>query len=122
VPTLTELCRALGDDLRPVAGVTLPERAVTGVHISELMDPTPYLEGGELLLTIGMALSAKPRRPRPTLPVWCGSAWLPSASAWVPSTTRCPTPWFGPARPRACHFSWCRPRRRFSRWPGSTGR
>jgi purine catabolism regulator len=57
VPTLTELCRALGDDLSPVAGATLPERTVTGVHISELMDPTPYLEGGELLLTIGMALS-----------------------------------------------------------------
>jgi hypothetical protein len=41
LPTLTELCRALGDDLSPVAGVTLPERTVTGVHISELMDPTP---------------------------------------------------------------------------------
>ena len=57
MPTLTELCRALGDDLGPVVGAALPERAVTGVHISELIDPTPYLEGGELLLTIGMALT-----------------------------------------------------------------
>lgn len=56
--TLTELCRALGDDLRPVvAGASLPDIEVTGVHISELIDPTPYVEGGELLLTIGMALT-----------------------------------------------------------------
>ena len=60
MPTLTELCRALGDDLRPVvAGVTPPECAVTGVHVSELLDPTPYLEGGELLLTVGMALTGQ---------------------------------------------------------------
>jgi PucR family transcriptional regulator, purine catabolism regulatory protein len=58
MPTLTQLCRALGDDLMPVvASGTLPEPEVTGVHISELIDPTPYLEGGELLLTIGMALT-----------------------------------------------------------------
>lgn len=30
---------------------------ITGVHISELPDPTPYLEGGEMLLTTGMPLS-----------------------------------------------------------------
>jgi len=57
VPTLTELCRALGDDLTPVFAGTLPEREVTGVHISELIDPTAYLEGGELLLTVGMGLT-----------------------------------------------------------------
>jgi PucR family transcriptional regulator, purine catabolism regulatory protein len=26
------------------------------VHASELADPTPYLDGGELLLTVGMRL------------------------------------------------------------------
>jgi len=57
VPTLTELCRALGDDLTPVFAGTLPEREVTGVHISELIDPTAYLEGGELLRTVGMGLT-----------------------------------------------------------------
>jgi len=57
VPTLTALCRALGDDLTPVLAGTVPEREVTGVHISELLDPTVYLEGGELLLTVGMALT-----------------------------------------------------------------
>ena len=57
MPTLSELCRALGEDLMPVAGGTLPAREVTGVHISELIDPTAYLEGGELLLTVGMALT-----------------------------------------------------------------
>lgn len=31
-------------------------RSVSWVHISELDDPTPFLEGGELLLTTGLAL------------------------------------------------------------------
>jgi len=30
-------------------------RAVTWVHVSELVDPTPFLTGGELLLTTGLA-------------------------------------------------------------------
>ncbi|MER5931234.1 PucR family transcriptional regulator [Streptomyces sp. NPDC002054] len=41
--------RELG--LRLVAGP--PEAAVHGVHASEMADPTPYLLGGELLLTAG---------------------------------------------------------------------
>ena len=31
------------------------ERAITWVHVSELRDPTPFLSGGELLLTTGLA-------------------------------------------------------------------
>src|SRR5664279_3287617 len=31
------------------------DRAVTWVHVSELVDPTPFLTGGELLLTTGLA-------------------------------------------------------------------
>ncbi|MFB6808335.1 helix-turn-helix domain-containing protein [Streptomyces sp. NPDC056387] len=43
-------------DLRLVAG---PERAeVHGVHASEMADPSPYLLGGELLLTAGAGLTA----------------------------------------------------------------
>src|ERR1700712_4611064 len=33
-------------------GIDLP---VTWVHVSELRDPTPFLSGGELLLTTGLA-------------------------------------------------------------------
>ena len=35
------------------------DRAVSWVHVSELADPTPFLEGGELLLTTGLALTAE---------------------------------------------------------------
>lgn len=35
----------------------MPNREVTAVHVSELTDPTPYLNGGELLLTTGLALT-----------------------------------------------------------------
>ncbi|QEU86913.1 PucR family transcriptional regulator [Streptomyces viridosporus] len=54
MPTLDVLVRALGDDLAPVSPAAPPPRRVTGVHISELADPTPYLSGGELLLTTGL--------------------------------------------------------------------
>src|SRR5512144_1186008 len=33
------------------------EREIRWMHISELLDPTPWLSGGELLLTTGMALT-----------------------------------------------------------------
>ena len=33
------------------------DREITWVHASELLDPTPYLEGGELLLSVGMWLA-----------------------------------------------------------------
>ena len=34
------------------------DRAITWVHVSELLDPTPFLTGGELLLTTGLAFGA----------------------------------------------------------------
>ena len=52
---LGELCAALGGDLEPVRPL-LSTRSLTGVHISELGDPTTYLDGGELLLTTGIPL------------------------------------------------------------------
>lgn len=58
--SLTELSMALGSSLVPVSRRTLPSRQLTGVHVSELEDPTPYLEGGELLLTTGMPLGGSP--------------------------------------------------------------
>ena len=54
--TLEQLCDRLGADLRPAAPGPIGRQPLTGVHISELADPTPYLEGGELLLTTGIPL------------------------------------------------------------------
>src|SRR4051812_47664201 len=53
---LRDLLREL--DLRLVAGKAGAERPVRWVHISELADPTPWLSGGELLLTTGLMLEA----------------------------------------------------------------
>src|SRR3954452_353962 len=52
--TLQDLLRDL--DLRAAAGESGLAAPVRWVHISELEDPTPFLSGGELLLTTGMQL------------------------------------------------------------------
>lgn len=52
--TLGDLLSEL--DLRLVAGADDAGHGVRWVHISELADPTPFLSGGELLLTTGMQL------------------------------------------------------------------
>lgn len=54
--SLTELSSTLGPHLAAASGRRLAHRQLTGVHVSELDDPTPYLAGGELLLTTGMPL------------------------------------------------------------------
>ncbi len=47
----------LGDlDVRLLTGEEAVQAPVRWVHISELPDPTPWLSGGEVLLTTGMAL------------------------------------------------------------------
>jgi purine catabolism regulator len=51
---LRDLLREL--ELTVVAGEGGLDRAVRWVHISELEDPTPWLSGGELLLTTGLQL------------------------------------------------------------------
>lgn len=53
---LAELRAELGPDLAPAVPSAPMARRLTGVHVSELEDPTPYLDGGELLLTTGMPL------------------------------------------------------------------
>ncbi|WP_159701574.1 PucR family transcriptional regulator [Arthrobacter sp. 18067] len=55
--SLAQLHHHLGDDLRPAGGHQVARRQISGVHISELDDPTPYLEGGELLLTTGIPVA-----------------------------------------------------------------
>ncbi len=45
-------------DLELVAGADAAEAPVRWVHISELEDPTPWLSGGELMLTTGIPLTS----------------------------------------------------------------
>src|SRR5947208_4812730 len=52
--TLAELLRDL--DLGLLAGDANADAPIRWVHISELLDPTPWLSGGELLLTTGLQL------------------------------------------------------------------
>ena len=70
---LRDLIRDL--DIRLVAGEAGLDRPVRWVHISEIADPTPWLSGGELLLTTGMNL-AEPEAQRAFVekrkPVWKG--------------------------------------------------
>ncbi|MGH9059255.1 MAG: PucR family transcriptional regulator ligand-binding domain-containing protein, partial [Acidimicrobiales bacterium] len=53
--------RALADErplgLRVLAGATALDRPIGWVHPTELTDPQAFLEGGELLLTTGLALN-----------------------------------------------------------------
>ncbi|SEF53820.1 purine catabolism regulatory protein [Nonomuraea solani] len=56
-PTLQTVVRRM--NFRPLAGTSgggVLDAAVRWVAVSELADPTPYLEGGELLLTTGMRM------------------------------------------------------------------
>ena len=52
--TLLQLGTALASDLEPGPSGRYSTTPIAGVHVSELEDPTPYLSGGELLLTTGM--------------------------------------------------------------------
>jgi PucR family transcriptional regulator, purine catabolism regulatory protein len=58
--TVAELVRSV--DLRVVAGEAGLEAPVRWVHISELEDPTPWMSGGELLLTTGLQLDTPQRQ------------------------------------------------------------
>ncbi|MDP5228513.1 MULTISPECIES: PucR family transcriptional regulator [Arthrobacter] len=62
--SLAQLQHQVGDRLRTLDGRPPAAQSVTGVHISELEDPTPYLEGGELLLTTGIPVRGTRERTR----------------------------------------------------------
>ena len=53
--TVNALVEEIGVEL--LAGGEAADAPIRWVHISELLDPTPWLSGGELLLTTGMALT-----------------------------------------------------------------
>ncbi len=58
--TVRELLSDL--DVRLLTGEAAVDVPVRWVHISELKDPTPWLSGGELLLTTGMQLNTADRQ------------------------------------------------------------
>jgi purine catabolism regulator len=62
--TVAEILTVPGLALRLVAGSAGADRPVRWVHISELEDPTPWLKGGELLLTTGSGVGTTPARQR----------------------------------------------------------
>lgn len=55
-PTLASVAALPQLGLRSLTG-PIPDKTVMWVAVSELEDPTPFLEGGELLLTTGMRLT-----------------------------------------------------------------
>jgi PucR family transcriptional regulator, purine catabolism regulatory protein len=62
--TVADLLRTPGLDVRPVAGSQALRNPIRWVHVSELEDPTPWLKGGELLLTTGMGVGRTPAAQR----------------------------------------------------------
>ena len=58
--TVSELLSDL--DVRLLTGESATDVPVRWVHISEIEDPTPWLSGGELLLTTGMQLDTAERQ------------------------------------------------------------
>jgi purine catabolism regulator len=61
---IADILHAEGLALKPVAGRSGERKVIRWVHVSELEDPTPWLKGGELLLTTGMGLGKTPARQR----------------------------------------------------------
>lgn len=60
--TVEELAARL--DLIPIAGAAGLGNQISWAHVCELEDPTPWLFGGELLMTVGIAV---PTREKPQL-------------------------------------------------------
>src|SRR6266536_223897 len=60
------------------AGADGLQNRVRWVHVSELRDPTPWLEGGELLLTTGLGSASR------RLGKWrtCGASHRPGWQGW----------------------------------------
>jgi purine catabolism regulator len=60
--TVSGLAKDCGLEL--AAGAVGADRSIRWVHISELEDPTPFMSGGELLLTTGIQLATAARQRR----------------------------------------------------------
>jgi PucR family transcriptional regulator, purine catabolism regulatory protein len=62
--TVRDIASAPGADLTVAAGEAGLANEVRWVHVSELEDPTPWLEGGELLLTTGIGVGGSAEAQR----------------------------------------------------------
>src|SRR5438132_1738477 len=62
--TVGDLLQRSGLGISLVAGSGGLSNAIRWVHVSELEDPTPWLKGGELLLTVGMGVGATAAKQR----------------------------------------------------------
>jgi purine catabolism regulator len=62
--TVRDILNVPGLEINLVAGEVNVGRPVRWVHASELEDPTPWLKGGELLLTTGRGIGATPAKQR----------------------------------------------------------
>jgi purine catabolism regulator len=61
---IADILHLPGLALKLVGGKGGQRRTIRWVHVSELEDPTPWLKGGELLLTVGMGVGKSPVRQR----------------------------------------------------------
>ena len=62
--TVRDIVSIQGMPLKLLAGEDRADRQIRWVHASELEDPTPWLKGGELLLTTGMGIGTTAARQR----------------------------------------------------------
>jgi PucR family transcriptional regulator, purine catabolism regulatory protein len=62
--TVREITALPGLGIELAAGDAGLDNAIRWVHVSELADPTPWLEGGELLITTGLGLGDGPQSQR----------------------------------------------------------
>jgi PucR family transcriptional regulator, purine catabolism regulatory protein len=63
-PTVAELVATPTLGMTLVAGAGGVGRRVSWAHVSELLDPTPWLQGSELLMTIGLAVPQRAAEQR----------------------------------------------------------
>lgn len=62
--TVRDIASLPGLGLELAAGAAGAGNAIRWVHVSELPDPTPWLEGGELLITTGLGIGEQARPQR----------------------------------------------------------
>ena len=62
--TVEDILGVPGMPLKLLAGARHTGRPIRWVHASELEDPTPWLKGGELILTTGMGVGTTPAKQR----------------------------------------------------------
>ena len=62
--TVQDIVAIAGMPLRVLIGEAHADRPIRWVHVSELEDPTPWLKGGELILTTGLGIGGTPAKHR----------------------------------------------------------